>query len=441
MSFTEKIKISPGAAFVLERLNKCGHRAYIVGGCVRDNLLGCPLNDFDITTSALPEETAACFPDRTVIKTGIKHGTVTVVSGGENIEVTTFRLDGNYTDGRHPENVTFTDSLTLDLARRDFTVNAMAYSENEGIADPFGGVNDLHAGIIRCVGEPDRRFGEDALRILRALRFASVLGFDIEESTLLSLRKLRALLSAVSAERIYSEFVRLLCGKNAAAVLTLCPEVFCEFLSSVPILHGDKFPLSLWEYTAETVGNSPPQKELRLAAFFHAFAGLCGYSASCTDFYRQSALLCESVLTALKSDTHTKKAVCDYIESLGMTYDRDERDVRRGIAHYGIDFMRAHLELKKASAIAGKSVCREKITFLSQMLGMLENTEQLGICTAKKDLAVSGNDLIGAGIERGPLLGKLLDELFEKVCTGDLPNEKEKLISYAAKAKDEYKSK
>lgn len=211
-------------------LQSAGFEAYAVGGCVRDSLLGKTPNDWDITTSAKPENMKSVFADFHCIDTGIKHGTVTVVIDGEPLEITTFRLDGEYEDNRHPKSVTFTSNLGADLGRRDFTVNAMAYSKMTGTVDLFGGQNDLKNKIIRCVGDPDRRFNEDALRILRALRFASALDFEIEEKTAQSLLKNCALLGNISEERIAKELLKLVCGKGAKRILTGFAPVLFEIL-------------------------------------------------------------------------------------------------------------------------------------------------------------------------------------------------------------------
>ena len=200
--------IPENITYVLDRLHSAGFESYIVGGCVRDSLLGIPAHDFDVTTNALPQEVIDVFSDMNVIETGIKHGTVTVVSGGENVEITTHRIDGEYLDNRRPSDVTFTRNIENDLSRRDFTVNAMAYSPHSGLVDLHGGVQDLDRKIIRCVGEPDRRFGEDGLRILRALRFSSVLGFQVDEQTSMSIHANSHLLKNISAERIFSEFAK-----------------------------------------------------------------------------------------------------------------------------------------------------------------------------------------------------------------------------------------
>ncbi|MBR5533460.1 MAG: tRNA nucleotidyltransferase, partial [Ruminiclostridium sp.] len=222
--------MSSQAALALELLRVAGHEAWIVGGCVRDHLLGITPKDYDITTSALPEETKAVFSGFSVIETGIRHGTVTVMMEGEPLEITTYRVDGGYTDARHPDQVTFTRSLREDAARRDFTMNAMAYAPGEGIQDFFGGQADVQAGIIRAVGDPAVRFQEDALRILRGIRFAAVLGFALEPETEQAARQYAPLLQKVSAERIAQELGKLLCGKYAGRILATYPDILGQFI-------------------------------------------------------------------------------------------------------------------------------------------------------------------------------------------------------------------
>ncbi|MBP5618034.1 MAG: hypothetical protein J6X61_02665, partial [Clostridia bacterium] len=247
---------------VTDRLRACGHAAYLVGGCVRDLLRGITPHDYDVATDATPQETIAAFPDRRVIETGIKHGTVTVLSGGDPIEVTTFRVDGAYGDHRRPDAVTFTPSLREDLARRDFTVNAMAWGE-EGLVDPFGGQKDIERRIIACVGEPERRFTEDALRVMRALRFAATLGFAIEPATAAAIRKMAPTLAAVSFERKWAELTKWLCGGNALPVLEAYRDVVDLLLPEFIGRPADWAILPLL----------PPEKEPRLAAFLAPLTG------------------------------------------------------------------------------------------------------------------------------------------------------------------------
>ena len=227
------IKIPPQVNRAIEILQNNGHSAYVVGGAVRDMLMGKTAHDWDITTSALPEETLESFSEFRTIETGLKHGTVTVIVDGMSLEITTFRIEGGYSDNRHPDKVDFTDRVEDDLSRRDFTVNSIAYSPQKGFADPFDGQTDIEKKIIRCVGNPDKRFGEDALRILRALRFSAVLGFEIEKDTAESIRRNYKLLSNISVERIFVEISKLLCGKDAGKILREFEDVIFFILPEI----------------------------------------------------------------------------------------------------------------------------------------------------------------------------------------------------------------
>lgn len=269
-----KIEMPQGAKKILDTLGRNGFEAYIVGGCVRDSLLGSKPNDWDITTNALPEQIAACFPEHTLVLNGIRHGTVGIVEDGVLFEATTYRVDGTYSDNRRPDSVAFTPRLEEDLCRRDFTVNAMAYNERDGLIDCFGGRSDLNKRLIRCVGEPEKRFEEDALRILRALRFASKLDFAIEKKTANAVLKEKDRLLNIANERIAKELLSLLCGQGAGRVLREFPQVFFVFLPELaPMLHFDQntpyHNLPLWEHTAKSVESIAPQRDLRLG---HAIA-------------------------------------------------------------------------------------------------------------------------------------------------------------------------
>ena len=269
-----RFELPAGAAFIIDRLNKHGHRAYVVGGCVRDCLLGIMPKDWDICTSALPEEMQRIFRDQHVVETGLKHGTLTVVIDHIPYEVTTFRVDGEYTDHRHPDEVRFVRDVREDLARRDFTVNAMAYHPEEGLVDAFGGQEDLAAGIIRCVGEAERRFDEDALRILRALRFASTYCFAIEEHTAAAVHSLKETLADVAAERIRVELAKLLCGKGAGDILRSYHDVMGQVIPQVrPMVgfeqHTPHHRYDVWEHTIRAVEAVPATEVLRLTMLLH----------------------------------------------------------------------------------------------------------------------------------------------------------------------------
>lgn len=268
------IEIPAKIQIILDTLKHCGYKAYIVGGCVRDSIMGMAPHDWDVTTDAAPDEIKAVFASFRTIDTGIKHGTVTVLSDGEPVEVTTFRIDGEYTDNRHPDCVKFTKKIEDDLSRRDFTINAIAYDPTEGLIDPFGGENDIKNRIIRCVGSPDKRFSEDALRILRAVRFASVLGFDIDKETAESIIKNENLISKVAVERISTELLKLLTGKNVFTVLTKYRSVIAVFIPELALefdfrQYGKKHAYDVWIHTALTVANIENDPILRLTMLLH----------------------------------------------------------------------------------------------------------------------------------------------------------------------------
>ena len=268
------IKMPENAKGIIDKLRTCGYDAYAVGGCIRDSIMGKIPYDWDICTSALPEEVLEVLGERNIIENGLKHGTVTVHIDGENYEITTFRTDGQYLDNRHPENVTFVRELKEDLSRRDFTMNSLAYNYSEGLIDIFGGRDDINNSIIRCVGDPDKRFGEDALRILRALRFSSQLGFSIEEKTSASIHKNAELLKNISAERIMSEFTKILMGKNVEDVLMNYKDVIAVFIPEIKPMfgfeqHNPHHVYDVWQHTVKSVACVKNERILRLTAFFH----------------------------------------------------------------------------------------------------------------------------------------------------------------------------
>ena len=394
-----KIGIPPFAAAVIGKLNSNGHEAYAVGGCVRDTLLGKAPNDWDVTTSALPETTLSLFSGAEgfrAVPTGMVHGTVTVISDGEPVEVTTFRVDGSYSDHRRPDSVGFTGRLSDDLARRDFTVNAMAYSPDTGLIDLYGGVRDLEGCIIRCVGEPERRFDEDALRILRALRFASVLGFGMDERTADAAVRLRGLLLDISRERVSSELEKLLSGKDVVRILRAFEPVF---LTTIPELAGEYFGEA-----AECVGR------LRVYGCYPlSLAGLfCGLSDRALD----------TALTGLKLpkrvSSRTRRAV------IGCRTTPDDRaDVKRLAASLGADGARDALILGAARG----TISPERVSELDDILSS-------GECISLGQLRIDGERLKALG-ERPERIGKTLGALLSRVISGELENEENVLVSAA----------
>ena len=440
------MKLSPSAEKAIQMLEKAGFEAYAVGGCVRDSLLGKNPTDFDITTSAKPEETKAVFKNEHVIETGIKHGTVTVLMEGEPLEITTFRIDKNYSDNRHPKEVEFTRSLSEDLARRDFTVNALAFNEKTGVTDLFGGVFDLEHGIIRAVGEPEKRFNEDALRIMRALRFASVLGFEIEEKTASSLSENAALLKNVSAERLFSEIEKLLCGKNAAKIVREHPLPFFEIIPELSVLkgfdqHHFRHDKDAFEHTLAVLENVPPERNLRLAALFHDIAKpLCqSFDETGTAHYyghaQKSAEIAEAVLKRLKADSETVKTVSELVRRHEDRFKPEPKAIKRLLGKTNPEFFDDLLLLMEADEMGKREEFRLSHSEFEKFRKIKAEIIEKEECFSLKNFAVNGADLISEGFEPGPEMGKILETLLEKVIEGEIPNEKKALLSAAKQIK------
>lgn len=428
-------------AEILERLERSGYDAFVVGGCVRDALMGNQPYDYDITTSALPKETERVFSGCRVIETGIKHGTVTVLYKGQSIEVTTFRVDGEYADGRHPSSVTFSRSIEDDLSRRDFTMNGIAYNPKAGLVDPFGGENDINSRTIRCIGDPELRFSEDALRILRALRFSSVLGFTIEERTSETITSHRSDLHKVSAERIFSELKRLLCGKDIKRVMLEYPKVFAEILpplaEQVGYDQGSRYHDStLYEHTARAVGAVPAEPALRFAMLFHDMGkprcrtvsedGECHYYGHAGI----SAELADELLRMLKCDNALRERVCAVVKYHDTPADPSRRIVRRRLSQYGAELFRDIMYAQIADGTAQSELGRTRVENARKCLGIAEEIIAEQPCLTLKELAVSGKDLRGI-VPPSPLMGEILSELLGEVIEEKLPNEKKALLERA----------
>ncbi|MBQ6797471.1 MAG: CCA tRNA nucleotidyltransferase [Clostridia bacterium] len=430
--------IPENITYVLDRLHSAGFESYIVGGCVRDSLLGIPAHDFDVTTNALPQEVIDVFSDMNVIETGIKHGTVTVVSGGENVEITTYRIDGEYLDNRRPSDVTFTRNIENDLSRRDFTVNAMAYSPHSGLVDLHGGVQDLDRKIIRCVGEPDRRFGEDGLRILRALRFSSVLGFSIDEQTSSSIHANSHLLKNISAERIFSEFAKLLCGRDAARICEEYSDVICRFIpeleESIGFPQINKYHLyDVYTHTLKALESSDCDRTVRLAVFFHdigkpqAFDGEHFYSHP-----KISAQIAENVLRRLRADNETIRAVTLLVLFHDRHLEPTERSVKRLLRLMSFEDARRLLQVMRADILAHTDlVIDAELPKIPLIEDLINRIEQQNDCVSLKTLAVGGRELIDLGMSPGRKMGETLDALLDAVIDGDVANEREALLELA----------
>ncbi len=432
-------------------LQSAGFEAYAVGGCVRDSLLGKTPNDWDITTSAKPEDMKSVFAEFHCIDTGIKHGTVTVVIDGEPLEITTFRLDGEYEDNRHPKSVTFTSNLGADLGRRDFTVNAMAYSKMTGTVDLFGGQNDLKNGIIRCVGDPDRRFNEDALRILRALRFASALDFEIEEKTAQSLLKNRALLGNISEERIAKELLKLVCGKGAKRILTDFAPVLFEILPELQPMYKNSHDnphhcYDIYEHTLIAVESIDPEPTLRFAMLLHD----CGKPAvkkfdenGVAHFYghqRISAEISAQILARLKVSNKFR----DEILFLVSNHDRWElyentEKMPRYLSKFGLDGVLNLLKVMRADVLAQSPEYRYRLYQIADAEETAKNLAAQKPCLSLSELQINGRTLMDIGIPQGRKLGAVLAQLLDEVIDGVTKNTQEALTTRAREIYSEMK--
>jgi len=424
---------------ILQRLEQGGHEAFCVGGCVRDTLMGRVPGDWDVTTSALPEETMALF-DGHAIPTGLQHGTVTVRSQHQSVEVTTFRRDGDYTDHRHPDHVIFTSSLEEDLSRRDFTVNAMAMDLRGRIYDPFGGQADLRAKLLRCVGEPERRFHEDALRILRGLRFSSVLGFAIEEKTGESLYACRGLLGEIAAERIQVELTKLLCGEDAAQVLRRWPDVIGVVVPEIlPMVGFDQrnphHCYDVWEHTLHALSATRPDAVLRYAVLFHDIGKPESYLPDewGVGHFKGHPLvsrrISEEIMHRLRFDNATRERIAKLVEWHDYRV-KTEKGVRRLLNRLGEADVRLLLEIQRADNFGQAEEYRYRQKDIDQVEQMLDREIEKGSCFSLRQLAVNGRDMMVLGL-RGPEIGQTLDFLLGQVIDGALPNEKEILLETA----------
>ena len=439
------MKVTEGVNFILETLRHAGFEAYIVGGCVRDMLMGREPHDFDVTTSALPEQVKGLFPK--VFETGLKHGTVTVLAGGEPVEVTTFRTEGAYSDGRHPDFVEFTGSLEEDLARRDFTMNALAWNHQTGIQDYFGGQEDIRTGIIRAVGSPDARFKEDALRILRAIRFASVLGFEIEENTERALHDNKELLGKISAERIQVELTKLLTGPGAGRIVMKYVDVIGVIMPEILAMqgfdqHNPHHIYDVLEHSATAIDKvrhtaDAEKSHLRWAALLHDIGKPETFSVDengTGHFYGHAARseeMARIILRRLKFDNETVRRVTDLVKYHDLQIELTTKAVKRALNKLGEETFRDLLLLKRADNLAQHPYFADRQQYYDKLEEILAQIIEENQCFSLRDLAINGNDLIAAGITDGRTIGRILENALAEVIDGNLPNEKENLLRWA----------
>ena len=446
LKYGEKMNsLLPEINFAIDKLHKNGYKAYLIGGSIRDYIMGKNPDDFDITTDALPEETKACFSEYKCVETGIKHGTITVIINSIPIEITTFRFDGDYSDHRHPQKVKFSSSLFEDTSRRDFKINAIAYNEKEGFLDFHGGIEDIKNKKIKCIGDADKRFNEDALRIMRAVRFSSTLGFEIEENTKKAIFKNKDLLSFVSKERIFIELKKTLCGDFIENILSEYVDIFSVIIPELSLMKGfdQKNPHHIFDilhHTARVIKSIEKNEKLRLAALFHDIGKPFCFSTDengIGHFYghnKISANLTEKALKNLKADTKTINDVTTLVLHHDAPITPDEKTVKRRLNKLGEEIFFDLIKLQAADNMGLSpeyNYRQETYKKLSEIGREILEKEE---CFSLKNLAINGNDLISLGY-KGKEIGEILNYLLSVVIDGKEENNKEKLLLLLEKAK------
>ena len=425
--------LPPNVHVCIEALEKEGFSCYAVGGCVRDALLGLSPHDYDLCTAAKPETIAQIFAGHTLVRSGEKHGTIGVVIDGAVYEITTYRTEGDYTDGRHPGWVEFVDDITLDLSRRDFTVNAMAYSPTRGYADPFGGRQDLKDGVLRCVGEAEKRFSEDALRILRGVRFAVRYGLEVEKNTKNAMFRLAPLMEHLARERVFDELCKLLPLVNAEDLLAFAPVLTQVIPELMPLMGFDQknphHQYDIFTHTAQVVAGTPADLAVRWAALLHDIGKPGCFSQDeqgIGHFYGHAKLgaqIADGILLRLKAPTALRQRVVLLVEQHMTPLEPDKKLLRRRLSKLGSEAVYQLLALQR-SDMGAKPADDSRF---SQIQLLLQEIEAENACLSIRDLAVSGHDLMDLGY-RGPAIGQALQFLLEQVLDERVENEKEALI-------------
>lgn len=438
-----KIKLSADVKFIISQLNSFGYEAFAVGGCVRDAIMGLEPHDWDVCTSAKPEQIKVCFKDFNTFDSGIKHGTISVVLNDTVYEVTTYRIDGEYTDNRHPNSVEFTDEITKDLARRDFTVNSMAYNEQQGFVDPFVGIEDIKNNVIRCVGNPDKRFDEDALRILRALRFSSVYGFKIEKNTSSAIKRKAHLLKNIAFERINSEFSKLLCGNYAEPILIEYREVFAVFIPEIkPMfdfepdnIHNKR---NLWRHTVSAVKSVENDLLLKLTMLLHDIGKpyFCTADENDTcDFFNHQKIgidISRKILNRLKYPSKFIDDCLLLIRYHDLRFTGSKKQIKRIMNTIGLE------NTERLFVVQYADICSQSDYGQAEKLKDIESArikfDEIicdNECYTLSQLAVSGADIMQLGVKQGVEVGFILNTLLSKVIDGELTNEKSALLDFA----------
>lgn len=454
LSSDKRAKVNSGGSmqlpeavrFCIRRLERAGFEAYAVGGCVRDHILGLTPHDYDLCTSASPDEVANIFGDFTLVQNGVKHGTVGVILKGEQYEITTFRTEGGYTDGRHPDWVRFVPTVEEDLSRRDFTVNAMAYSPKKGIIDPWGGQEDLKRGILRAVGDPDIRFREDSLRILRGVRFAVRYGLIPQRDTEKAMEELAPLMDSLARERVFDELCKLLPLMSFGDLQRFAPILTQVIPELTPMVgfdqHSPHHAYDLYTHTAHVVDSVPQKLTLRWAALLHDIGKVTTFTTDETGrghFYghaETSAQMADDILRRLKAPNALREQVVFLIASHMVDMTPDKKLLRRRLGKFGKEAVYDLLALQKAD-FASKGVKDAQPPF-AQIEEALVQIGQEDVCLTARDLAINGRDIMALGVEAGPHIGACMTFLLGQVQDEILPNDKASLLNAAKKFLREY---
>lgn len=444
-----KIVLPKNVKKIIDILNNNNFEAFIVGGCVRDSIIGLTPHDWDICTNAKPEEIKKCFDFFYTFDSGIKHGTISIVIDGEVYEVTTYRIDGTYSDNRRPDSVTFTSDIAKDLARRDFTINAMAYNEQCGLIDPYSGRNDLLDKIIRCVGNPDFRFIEDALRIIRALRFASVYDFVIENETSKSICKNADLLKNIAVERISVEFNKLLCGNGAEEILNNYRDVIAVFIPEIKPMfdynqHTKHHNRDLWRHTTYSVKSIDKMPLLRMSMLLHDIGKpkACKRDEDGTSHFKghpkYSAVMAEIILRRLKYPTDFIETCITLIKYHDVRFNGSKRQLRHVMSAIGDKNVELLLKIQRADIMAQSDYKhKEKLEKLDLACRVYEEVLADKDCFTLKQLKINGNDIKKLGVTEGVKIGKILKMLLSLVIEDKLENKKSALLNKAEEIRDE----
>lgn len=444
------IEVPAPVNYIIQELEKCGHEAYMVGGCVRDSVLGRKPHDYDICTSATPDEILKAFPNEEIIPTGLQHGTITILINKEPFEVTTYRIDGDYSDNRRPDNVTFTKNLVEDLRRRDFTINAMAYNPKTGLIDPFNGMEDIKYKKIRCVGSAEDRFNEDALRILRAIRFEAQLGFAGFPETMFEIDRQYERLKNISVERINSEFCKIVASNQFCVELVLYPDVFSLFIPELKDMIGFQqdnpyHAYDVFDHTVHAIEKCESDDLIvRLAVFFHDFWKPHSYQDG-EDGIRHfkghgkvSSDITDTIMKRLRFDNETRNNVVELVYYHDATFEVGKKYVKRWLNKIGEKQFRRLLEVRKADIKGQKPDYEEsRIEKINNIENILEEILSEKSCFSLKDLAVNGNDVKEVmKLKEGKDIGYWLNEILKCVIDGELENNKDDLVYWMTGVRD-----